>query len=225
MYAEIAGTNFHGANLNQSRFVLAAGEAPDFSDAKIDFANFSAASLPKANFKNSSLRGARFAFANLDGADFSHADLTDALFIGATLRGANFDGATVNNTDFTAVDPLPDNVLRGACRTDGTGKQSMQVLVIEKIPNSSFSGGIEYKRLFENFFSYDTNASSKLPICKARLFAQDWTFPIWRHEDKEILSDSFSLGFDARFLEAGGRRDAILDRLDTQLFGTKEKHY
>lgn len=216
------------ADLGDANLMLVRAEAADFREVSAERANFSAADLRGANFRHAALRAARFAFADLTGADFTGADLAGALLIGAKIDGATFDDATLSNTDVTGItEPaLMAEAASGLCRTylsdrAVTGAQGVQVVVIERIPSSRFSGGIEYSRLLEDWFYYDASIPEDLPHCAERPYAEEWQFPIWRSGRGEHLSEFVSFSFSQEFLAAGGRRPELTHRVREQLIGSR----
>ncbi|WP_207449302.1 pentapeptide repeat-containing protein [Roseomonas marmotae] len=220
--ADLTDARLEGADLSGAVLVLSDGSRTAFNRADARGTNFSLGHFPSADFRAASLQSARFAFADLRGADFSGADLSDAVFIGAQLSGARFDGATLRNTDMTAVFSLPD-ALRGLpegsiCRT-GTPKpdERLNVTIIERIPSSRFSGGVEYSRLLEKWYYYSSMEPAGLARCALRRAAEDWSFPVSTFRGQESISSSFSLSFSTGFLKAGDRERDVLNRLGQSL--------
>lgn len=89
--ANLAGANFHQANLSKTNLQGANLASTDFGRANLSHTNLRDASLVKAYMSN----------ADLEAADLRGADLSGAYLQNANLRGANLCGANLSGAKLT----------------------------------------------------------------------------------------------------------------------------
>jgi uncharacterized protein YjbI with pentapeptide repeats len=205
-FAILNGTNFRGATLERAKFDFADAERAQFQDSKAAGIRWFSAGAQGANFTGANLSGARFMFADLRNAIFDKADLTGAFFVGSDLTGATFKDAKIANTDFTAaiIDLKSFDKLQkpGACETP-VSRTDFSVLIIDEIPSDRFSGGIEHNRYIESTFFLSLKDAG-LPACKKRELNEDWWYPIFDANGKELTVDEFGLAFPQSFIDKRG---------------------
>jgi uncharacterized protein YjbI with pentapeptide repeats len=100
--ADLTGTAFTGAHLDDAQLTFGTLNEASFEDAHMPRAIFSFSSLQKSSLKNADLSGAIFGapFGNssLDGASFAGANLGGAVFQNLSLNGSIFDKAKLHAT-------------------------------------------------------------------------------------------------------------------------------
>jgi uncharacterized protein YjbI with pentapeptide repeats len=169
-FSDISAASFASSDLTDSVFIFATGAKSVFSGTNASGANFSGALLQDADFSGADLIGTVFAFADLTGANFQGAKLQDAIFIGAILTGARFDNAETKNTNIAGAavskSSFSPNQIGELCMLPGAAPFRIEVVIIERIPSTRFSGGMEYRREIERNGSVNSFAGQQLPKCR-----------------------------------------------------------
>ena len=240
--ASLSNTDCTRCRLSRARMVATRAESTDFSDANLTGiqaafgqfkgsifrranlmnSNWGLADLRNANFKDADLTGANFDFADLRGADLTGAKLQHAFLGGADLRGAKFDRAELGNTDIVAAVYDPGSTFDGGdirlCETP-PGTKYFRYGAWELIPNSTWEGGYEHKKLRE----WQLDLPGKLAVthnsCDIRRGViwdvESKNAPVWRHYENgsEYLNAEEILRFDHALLKTSGRKAELLQLL------------
>lgn len=245
-HSSLRAANMSGANLQFSNLSNTDLSGGDLSDSSMAFADFSGAQLSSlkggssrwfaangagAQFVNANLENASFLLSDLRGANFSGANLKNAIFVGCLLESATFANAKFSNTDLTDAildsRSLSSTQIHNVCRTPypvlgdiGPGFVGVNVLLIEEIPNSRFSGGIENSRFLDQRFFLKLNSADSLPLCKQRPNSQEASVAVFRLEDGlEYVKNYWGAGYPSKFLEAS-HHGAIFKRIVVSRFET-----
>jgi uncharacterized protein YjbI with pentapeptide repeats len=222
--ANLAFTRLTRADLSEATLVgaragFADADSAVFANARAKRASFYGASLRSADFRGADLTGASFVMADLRGARLDGANLTDALFFASRLEGATFARATVANTEVSGSS-LPQGTLsaaqvRGACTSwddSGLAGPMMNVSLIERIPSSRFSGGVEYAPLTrQGMFGLYQFSTRGLARCGARSGSNPGIFG-----DNRVSTD-WGGGFDAVLISKADRRRAWVRRVESHM--------
>lgn len=207
-FAVLSDAHLSGAIVEKAKFDFADLGKAQLQNAKASSSRWMATDAHGANFTGADLKGARFMFVDLRNAVFDGADLTGAFLVGSDLSGASFKKAKLGNTDFSGsiFDPktLEASQASGACQTHyEVGHSVFNFVIIEEIPNSQFSGGVEHSRFFEKDRYFKMPAST-LQTCAKRQYSEDTWYPFWDANGKDYVREDFGEGFPAKFVEKRG---------------------
>lgn len=235
--SDLTKGDFHGSGMEFSNLTDAQLEQADFSGAFLAYvkasranlvqgilerSNWFAADLQGANLVGANLSSASFVMADLRGADLTGADLTNALFIGAIFdETTKLSNVILGNTDVSLAIGVPQAFYTAGkgdlCNTPLQEHRTgilYNLSIIEKIPNSKFSGGIEYRPLETHYISPslpDTLRQVNLVECSER--AEDQLPaslpPIYNGR----LYGDVGFSLPTELLNAGGRRSEYLSRI------------
>jgi len=215
-------TDFSDANLTGIQAAFGQFKGSVFRRANLTNSNWGLADLRNANFRDADLTGANFYFSDLRGADLTGAKLQHAFLGGADLRGAKFDGAELGNTDIVAALYDPGSPLdRGDPRLCETrpGTKYFQYGAWELIPNPTWEGGYEHKKLREWRLNLPEQLAFKHNGCDVRR-GKIWDIesnetPVWRDFEfgNESLRSEVVFKFDHILLKSAGRRAELLQLL------------
>jgi uncharacterized protein YjbI with pentapeptide repeats len=219
-FAKLNGADLTGAKLEDAWLHFADAESTVFTNAQASRASFYGANLRGADFSNADLRGASFMMADLSGARLDGANLEDTLFYATLLEDVTWEGATLSNTEITgsalSKGALTPAQAGGTCTTRedmASPGLTIRIALIEEIPNSRYSGGIEYSDLMEysdSFYLWPFPTSG-LTRCAAR---SDDNPMIWYANGAEqVLIRDFGVGYDTALISKAGRRSEWVTRI------------
>ncbi len=222
-FANLNGADLTGAKLEDAWADFADAESTVFTNAQASRASFYGANLRGADFSNADLRGASFIMADLSGARLDGANLEDTLFYATLLKDVTFEDATFSNTEITGS-ALSEGTLTpaqavGTCTTledMASPGPTMDIALIEKIPNSRYEDGIEYSDLMEYspVFYLTTPPTSGLTRCAAR---SDDNPMIWYANGAEQVSTDWGAAYDTELISAAGRRSDWVSRIEDHM--------
>jgi len=235
--SDLTKADFHDTGTEFSDLTDAQLEQADFSGAFLAYvkasranlaqgnlarSNWFAADLRGANLAGANLSSASFALADLRGADLTGADLTNALFIGAIFdKTTKLSNVKLGNTDVSLAIGIPQAFYTAGkgdlCNTPLQENRTgvlYNLTIIEKIPNSKFSGGIEYRPLGTHYISPflpGTLRQANLVDCSERAENQLPASlpPVYNGR----LYDDVRFSLPTKLLNAGGRRSEYLSRI------------
>ena len=215
-------TDFSDANLTGIQAAFGQFKGSIFRRANLRNSNWGLADLRNANFKDADLTGANFDFADLRGADLTGAKLQHAFLGGADLRGAKFDRAELGNTDIVSAVYDPGSPFDGSnlllCETP-PGTKYFRYGAWELIPNTTWEGGYEHKKLRE----WQLDLPGKLAVthnsCDIRRGViwdvESKNAPVWRDYEigSEYLNAEEIFRFDHALLKTSGWKAELLQLL------------
>ena len=209
-FASLKEAHFEGATLEGAKLDYAQAERTQFQNSKASAIRGFSAVARGSDFTQANLNGARFMFADFRDARFDGADLTGAYFVGCDLTGASFKKAKLVNTDFTGsvidLKALDAQQKSGACETPVNDKVAeVKVVIIDEIPSSRFSGGIEHNRYVDTQYFVNVRDLGLRP-CAIRQLQKSWWYPIFSANGKEYLTDAYGSGFPSKLIDKPGRR-------------------
>lgn len=218
-FANLDGADLTGASLVNARLTFADAESANFTRVNARHASFYGGNLQGANFRDADLSGAIFMMADLRGAQLDGANLEDTLFFATLLDGATFDGATFNNTEITGSSvsdgALTADQANGTCTSledMATPGPIMDGVLLEEIPSSRFTGGIEYVDLmaYADYFYLEPISTRGLDSCRAR--SEDVP-GIWYASGAEQLDTDYGMSYDTSLISKAGRRTNWVTRI------------
>lgn len=218
--ANLEQADLSGARLRSARAALVQARKAVLRNADLSLGSWMGADLREADLRSADLRGASLEHADLRDADLRGADLGGAFLGNADLRGARLDGAVFSNTDVLSAlishAQLDDAQRKGLCATRdaSAGANTGAWIIVEAIPSSRFSGGYEYRRIFEErnlLYSGSTLATTPYAECgqSGDEGQVSWNAPV----SGGRISNHF--GFEAAhsLLERANRRKDLLARI------------
>jgi uncharacterized protein YjbI with pentapeptide repeats len=208
--ATIDRSDLSKANLRHARATLASANGTVLREANLSLSSWIAADLRRADLRSANLRGASLGHADLRGADLTDADLTGAFLGNADLRDAKLKGVVFSNTDVASAlivgTDLTDAQRAGLCATPPHRNQAWTI--VEKIPSGKFSGGYEYRPIFDKRLYPADGSERPYSRCAA---------------NPERRSDDFSFGMDHALLNVTGRRQEVLGRAEAALKSAQDR--
>lgn len=229
--ANLEQADLSGARLRSARAALAQARKAVLSNADLSLGSWMGADLREADLRSADLRGASLEHADLRDADLRGADLAGAFLGNADLRGARLDGAVFSNTDvlsaLISTAQLDDAQRQGLCATRdaSAGGKTGVWLIVEVIPSDRFSGGYEYRRIFEErnlMYSGSTLAATPYAECKpsAGEARVSWNPPV----SGGRISNSFDFQVAHSLLERAKRREDLLARIGAVQSAAAARH-
>ncbi len=218
-FAEMRSSKFDGSNLANSKFSFVTADNASFRSANAIGASFYSSILRGADLSGADLSGASFQFADLRKARLDDANLSDTLLSGAILEGASFRGTRFDNTDVTGTvidfSGLTKAQRAGLCeRANSGGQARLGVTVIERIPSQRFSGGIENKRIVDQYTYIHDFVGRGLPACKTGGLSAKW---FYERRGVEVHDLDFGVAFDTELVGKAGRTRALNARIRAHL--------
>lgn len=229
--ASLEQADLSGARLRSARAALAQARKAVLKNADLSLGSWMGADLREADLRSADLRGASLEHADLRGADLRGADLRDTFLGNADLRDARLEGAVFSNTDVLSAlisfAQLDDAQRSGLCATRdaAAGANTGVWIIVEAIPSSRFSGGYEYRRIFEERdLLYSGSTLAAVPYAECAQAADEarvnWNTPV----SGGRLSGSFGFEVAHALLERANRREDLLARIGAVQSAAAARH-